>query len=296
MRHRVLLVPIILLSSLYAGLARAQEKASQPKAAAARPKLTAEQIDEMKPARYEVERVEIKYQPVITAYDGQELPQLCYDTRKEAEARVKEIKEEDRLDRLGVEGRQHKKVDIREDRRTHEETIYGGDLAKFAERLGVERKARYKPDGATTHCSEFVRDFARELLGRDVPELRGRAGDQADQLTKAAASPDSKWRSLSFHDDPAAAFRNAQELANEGKFVVVTWKNSTATPTDSGHVAVVVPSRKEGGGLFDSTRMKWGMEVPYIAQAGATVSDYMPLRDGFSPARKSGMEVYVLSP
>ena len=38
------------------------------------------------------------------------------------------------------------------------------------------------------------------------------------------------------------------------------------------------------------------MKVPYIAQAGETVSDYMPLSDGFSPDKKAGMEIFVLSP
>lgn len=36
--------------------------------------------------------------------------------------------------------------------------------------------------------------------------------------------------------------------------------------------------------------------MPYIAQAGETASDRMPLGDGFGPAKKAGMEVYVLSP
>ena len=52
--------------------------------------------------------MEIKYQPFIITYDNQELVQLVYDTRKEAQARVDEINNEDRLDRLGVEGKQNK--------------------------------------------------------------------------------------------------------------------------------------------------------------------------------------------
>jgi hypothetical protein len=140
----------------------------------------------------------VEYQPYIITYDDKELPQLCYDTREEAQARVDEINTEDRLDKLGVEGKQNKKVDIREDKRTHTETISKGEIEKFAKKLAVKDLARYKPDGKKTHCSEFMRDFARELLGRDIPELRGKAGEQFDQLKAAAASTDSKWRSLSF--------------------------------------------------------------------------------------------------
>jgi hypothetical protein len=270
--------------------------ASQPKVATPRPKLTDEQISDMKFTHYEVERSEIKYQPFIITYDNEELKQLVYDTRQEAQARVDEINTKDRLDKLGVEGKQNKKVGIREVKRTTQETIFKDGLEKVAKKLGVADKERYEAVGKTTHCSEFVRDFAKELLGRSIPELEGKAGDQCDKLKAAAASPDSKWRSLSFSDDAAVAFKNAQDLANEGKLVIVTWKNPHPTLTNSGHIAVIVPSRQEDGGLFDATNRKWKMKVPFIAQAGDEVRDNMPLGDGFGPAKKAGIEVYVLSP
>jgi hypothetical protein len=295
----MLLVAALLLEAGPRGLGEAQnrqEPAAVPGRASPRPKLTQDAIDDMRFARYEVERTEVKYQPYIVTYDGQELRQLSYDTLREAQARVDEIKTEDRLDKLGVEGRQHKKVDIRVERRTYTETVSGDGLANLLKNHGVRDRRRYLPSGKTTHCSEFVRDFARELLGRDLPELGGKAGDQYDRLKAAVGSPASKWRSLSFPDDPTAAFRNAQELANEGKLVVIAWKNPRPTKTDSGHVAVVSPSRQDDGGLFDATERKWKMKVPYIAQAGEVVSDYMPLSDGFGPSKKSGMEIFVLTP
>src|SRR5262249_30024248 len=127
-------------------------------------------------------------------------------------------------------------------------------------------------------------------------ELQGRAGEQADNLKASAEKPESKWRSLSFPDDSQSAFQNAQVLANEGELVVVTWKNPKPTRTGTGHLAIVVAPAQEDGGLFDATKRKWGMRVPYIAQAGETVSDRMPLADGFGPAKKAGMEIYILSP
>ena len=57
--------------------------------------------------------------------------------------------------------------------------------------------------------------------------------------------PDSKWRSLSFSDDPAAAFRDAQDLANDGKLVVVTWKNPHPTGTDSGQLSIAFTYQDE---------------------------------------------------
>lgn len=295
--HHGLLVMLVFVAGLSPTTAvLAQEGAAEPSTKTARPKITPEEITDLKLAHYEVERVEIKYQPYIITWDDRELVQLNYDTLKEAQARVDEINTEDRLDKLGVEGKQNKKVGIREIKRTYTEWVSGDGVGRIAKKLGVEQKSRYKPSGKKTHCSEFVRDFAGELLGRAVSELDGQAGNQADQLKAAAASPDSKWRSLSFPDDPQSAFQNAQVLANEGKLVVVTWKNPKPTGTDTGHIAVVVPSPQEDGGLFDATKRKWGMRVPYIAQAGETVSDRMPLGDGFGPAKKAGMEVYVLSP
>lgn len=296
MRDGLSVVLVLLAGGPPTTAVQGQDGASVASAKAALPKLTADDITDLKLAHYEVERVEVKYQPYIITWDDQELVQLNYDTRKEAQARVDEINTEDRLDKLGVEGKQNKKVGIREVKRTYTEFISGDSLGRVAKKLGVEEKARYQPVGKKTRCSEFVRDFARELLGRAVPELEGQAGTQADQLKAAVASPDLKWRSLSFSDDPALAFQNAQVLANEGKLVVVAWKNPNPTGTDTGHVAVVVPSRREDGGLFDATEKKWKMKVPYIAQAGETVHDYMPLSDGFGPAKKAGMEIYVLSP
>lgn len=176
------------------------------------------------------------------------------------------------------------------------ETISRGSLEKLAKKLAVEQKEHYIKKRKYTHCSQFVRAFAEELRGRILSELRGFASHQLDNLKAAATSPDSKWRSLSFSDDPAAAFQNAQDLANAAKLVIVAWKDPDPAKYDLCHSAVVVPSRLEDGGLFDATKRNWGMKVPFIAQAGETVSDYMPLSDGFSPDMKAGMEIFVLSP
>jgi hypothetical protein len=67
-----------------------------------RPKVTDDDDSRMKLVHYEVDRVVIQYQPVITDYKGEELPQLCYDTRQDAQERVDEINQ---WDRLGVASR-----------------------------------------------------------------------------------------------------------------------------------------------------------------------------------------------
>jgi hypothetical protein len=214
--------------------------------------LTEAEISNMKSSYYHIERVATKYQPYIITYDDQEVLQLEYDTRKEAQARVDEINKADRLDRPGVRGRRNRKVGIREFKRNFHEIISRGSLERIAKKLGIEQKADYKAERKYTR-RVFVWDFAEELLGRKVLELRN--------LKAAAASPDSRWRSLSFSNDPAAAFQNAQDLANTGKLVVVVWRNPDSTSHVPGHSAVVVPSRQADGGLFDAKKGKWGMKA-----------------------------------
>jgi hypothetical protein len=144
MRQKTRLVVVFLAMELFApGEIGAQDVAGQPKGSSPRPKITQEEVDDLKLSRYEVERSEIKYQPYIITHDDQELVQLVYDTRREAQSRVDEINTEDRLDKLGVEGRQNKKVGIREVKRTHTEIILNDDLEKFAKKLAVKEKARY---------------------------------------------------------------------------------------------------------------------------------------------------------
>jgi hypothetical protein len=169
----------------------------------------------------------------------------------------------------------------------------GEMLARTAKSLAADLK--YLPDGKATRCSEFVRDFARKLLGKDVPELEKRAADQFDAMKDSE-----RWRALKFQDHPGAVFREAQALANQGSLVVVAWKNPHPTPTDSGHVAVVVPFEGKDKDLHPSST--WEMKVPYIAQAGSKLSrrdnqavfSYLPLSEGFGADKKDEMEIFVL--
>jgi hypothetical protein len=166
------------------------------------------------------------------------------------------------------------------------------NIAKTAKALAADPK--YQPEGARTRCSQFVRDFARTLLGRDLPELQGQASDQFDKMKE---SPN--WKSLKFQDKPQGAFREAQDLANQGNLVVVVWKNPHPTATNSGHIAIVVPLRGKDRDLHPST--EWEMKVPYIAQAGAklprrndeAVFSYLPLSEGFGADKKDEMEIFV---
>ena len=236
---------------------------SSAQTASAPLKLTEAEIRRMKSSYYHIERVGIKYQPYVITYDNQDLVQPVYDTRKEAQARVDEIKAEARRDRLGAKGRRHKKVSIREVKQNFHEIVSKESLERFAKKLALEQKGHYKAEGKKTHSNEFVEDFARELLGRQMPELRG-----LGNLRAAARSPESRWRSLSFSDDPAAAFQNAQDLANAGKLVIVAWKNPDPARYYVVRSAVVVPSRQADGGLFDAENREMGNEGALYRPSG----------------------------
>jgi hypothetical protein len=146
-------------------------------------------------------------------------------------------------------------------------------------------------------ATRFVRDYSRGLLGRNVPELEGLVSRQVDQMKKSA-----HWQSLRFSDEPEAAFREAQALADQGKLVVVSWKDPHPKDVVSGHVAVVVPLRGQDKDLHLCSR--WNMRVPYIAQVrheepcngwNQVRHDYVPLGEGFSTDQQEGMDLFVLT-
>src|SRR5262249_26476910 len=81
-------------------------------------------------------------------------------------------------------------------------------------------KAGKQVDGKlVTHCSEFVRDVGKSV-GQDIPELRGQARDQFNQLTLASDGASGKWASFSTASNTAEVFQKAQDAANAGKLVV----------------------------------------------------------------------------
>jgi hypothetical protein len=134
--------------------------------------------------------------------------------------------------------------------------------------------ASYKPDGDQTHCNGFLVDYAKGLLkGHTPPQLLDEKGNPAkanimfDQVS-AAARAGNGWRSLSLAanlDNPGPIFQRAQELANQGKLVIIGLRTSDGT---DGHFAAVVPSF-----LMADAGDSWGsVKVPYLAQAGPVLN------------------------
>jgi hypothetical protein len=128
----------------------------------------------------------------------------------------------------------------------------------------------YKAVGDTTKCNIYLVDYAKNVLkGPLPPQLVDKSGaarlanDMYDQLNTAASTDGSGWKSLSLGSNlknPAGVFREAQELANQGKFVIIAYQTG-----NHGHVGVVVPSEKmaRAGSSWDQ------IGVPYVTQAGS---------------------------
>jgi hypothetical protein len=127
-----------------------------------------------------------------------------------------------------------------------------------------------RPESATgkhTHCSAFVASAAEHL---QIYILRPPehaqillANAQYDWL--ASEGPSHGWHEI---NGPEAA----QRAANQGEFVVATYKN----PHDNkpGHIAIVRPS--------DKSEREVRAEGPQITQAGATNYTSTSLREGFA--------------
>jgi len=165
------------------------------------------------------------------------------------------------------------------------------DLTSTAADLATDNAADYAVSGSVTQCSKFVRDFATTFVGSDdpLPELQGQVKDQVSALASS-----SDWTALDYKTDQQAALTQAQADANAGKLVVVAWVNPSKTDTDTGHIAVVVPnppSTASPDGTVASG--KWGMDVPYIAQAGKTVTPKTPLSYGFGQDKQATLQIFV---
>jgi hypothetical protein len=132
---------------------------------------------------------------------------------------------------------------------------------------GVPDGKPEKTDGKHTHCSAFVAAAAKQV-GIYIlrPPEHGQvllANAQYDWL--AAEGKVKGWKLL-----PDGA--EAQRLANQGWFVVATYRNHK--DNKPGHIAIVRPSDKSATALAE--------EGPEITQAGGTNYRSTTIRNGFA--------------
>ena len=189
----------------------------------------------------------------------------------------------------------------------------------------------YEPDAGGTRCNYYLRDYAKTLYGYDFPEFyNSTAGvpfsanvihdnlmsastansahpsGQGWHFIQTALQPADVPDSNAFNTDPkyftSIILQKAQQLANQGQFVVIAWKNPDSP---HGHVAVVVPAPQMiPSGKWDSPAHP--MNVPSITQAGLTVNASTSMANGFArsntalpafaDAGQSAFELYVYTP
>jgi hypothetical protein len=137
--------------------------------------------------------------------------------------------------------------------------------------VGVDWKTG-SPDGRSvplddTHCSAFVAAVSAKL---DVNLLR-----PPEHSTKLLANAQNEWlnnRGAEFGWERVMDGGRAQELANQGYFVIASYRNPD--PQKSGHIAVVRPSDKSIAAIRT--------EGPQVTQAGSHNYSSAPLKQGFS--------------
>ena len=176
---------------------------------------------------------------------------------------------------------------------------------EIAEQLKATGK--YEPKNGATYCNWFARDFAKELLGKRLPELDGQANEQ---LTKMIASPD--WEKAILVYDSGTPGKNGlqpmtakelQERQDNGALIFYCWKHpewSLELPREQrqklhGHIAIGMPLKAGDRLALDEA---WGTKeapapVPMTAQSGSRVFPYGKLSQGFGTRRKDDILIFI---
>jgi hypothetical protein len=132
-------------------------------------------------------------------------------------------------------------------------------LNQVLDQLNVEGNKKYLPTGVkgnrTTHCNEFAQDALKNL---GVPQGKYPTGMANSMNTWFnTQGPKNGWRKVSAAE--------AQQLANQGKPTVASWKNPTGV---HGHIGMIRPGELKNGS-------------PTMAQAGGTNFNKGTVRQGF---------------
>lgn len=148
-------------------------------------------------------------------------------------------------------------------------------LAQFK----VETNKRYLPRQGATFCNIYARDVCK-AMNCTLPY--GRLANQIYDWLPSKAGKAAGWVAVTPDE--------AQRLANEGRPVVVSYKNPgkikvkgkdgkvTERPAH-GHIAMVRPSDQPGG--------------PWLSHAGSRNSNHVPVNKVFSAARMKTIRYYA---
>jgi hypothetical protein len=157
--------------------------------------------------------------------------------------------------------------------------------------ISANQDSRYainSPPAGRTKCNFFVQDLAHGVFQYDsfsglvandiVNYVRAHTDEWLPVIEPAPVPP------IALLPTTQDRLNQAQSYANQGRFVLVGWKDPSET---SGHVAVIVPGDVEASGT-------WSMNVPQIAQAGMDIFAKDKLSQGFGADKKNQIVIYKL--
>lgn len=122
----------------------------------------------------------------------------------------------------------------------------------------------------TAVCNFGVNTMFKSLFGKNDLD-----GKKANDMVRYWQNNPSHWEQISISQ--------AQQLANEGYFVVAGWINPSGR---SGHVVVIVPGK-------ESYSSKWGCNVPQTMDTGADKrAASQPLSKGFGADKKDNVKFF----
>lgn len=142
-------------------------------------------------------------------------------------------------------------------------------ITNAAKNAVAEMIANYDMNKAV--CNFGVNTMFKSLFGSN--ELDGK---KANDMVRYWQNNPSHWEQISMSQ--------AQQLANEGYFVVAGWINPNSG--ESGHVVVVVPGE-------ESYSSKWGCDVPQTMDTGRkNRAASQPISEGFGPDKKDNVKFF----
>jgi len=164
---------------------------------------------------------------------------------------------------------------------SHHGRTGAASLSSIAYTLASARRQDYIVPGSNeTRCNVFVSDFvSRYFKGSSPNEFSGTANSIFDKLDASG-----NWLGYPVEQP---SLQLAQQAANNGTLTLIGFKDET----DEGHLAIVVPSKRRNGTMGHSG--KWGMRVPFIAQAGTSIFDYKEMSWGFAADKRDRMKVFI---
>jgi hypothetical protein len=137
--------------------------------------------------------------------------------------------------------------------------------------------------GIKTHCSAFVASACEQVSVYILrPPQHGQvllANAQYDWLMSNKGESEG-WHRLMTDDN----YRQAQQLANQGKMVVAVYRNSNRKKP--GHIALVMPVLRTAGQIQE--------EGPELIMAGTNNYNYISLKKGFKSHISTWPETEIL--